>query len=191
MQGASPELAAMGGGGADGMGGGGEKKSAARGRAAQAPRQLSDEAQALAQDTPSPYAYPTPKPRAILDEDRRINTYPLGIRRTALLYHQMTVRHFEQCRQRVIRLQRKEHHIVQAAFAGHVLQPRFTPALPDNHKQPGPLAQQGRCVDYTLQSLLFTNIARVENDFFIIRQAQLLAQRQSIGGVHVAKTRYF
>jgi len=36
--------------------------------------------ESLVRDAPSPYAYPTPKPQAILDEDRQISTFPLGIK---------------------------------------------------------------------------------------------------------------
>ena len=71
----------------------------------------------------------------------------------------MTVAHLQQRRQCLVRLKREEFHVGQAANAYHFFQPRFSTALPDNHKHPWMFVQQLSRLDHALQPLLFTDIA--------------------------------
>ncbi len=88
-------------------------------------------------------------------------------------------------------MQREELNILQAALAGHFLQPRLSAALPDNHKLPGLIAERSSGIDHVLQPLLLTDVAGIKNDFVCLGQTQLRTQRRHVGRRYVAKTRHF
>lgn len=72
-------------------------------------------------------------------------------------------------------------HVAQSTLLRHFFQPRFAAALPDNGKNKRFIAQAIGSFNNVFQPLLFTNIAGVKNDFFVIRQAKLVTKGINIG----------
>ena len=103
----------------------------------------------------------------------------------------MAIGHLEQRRQRLVRLQRKEFHVIQPLLQGLFFQSDFAATLTHNHKQPRLLAKVSRGCNHIFQPLLFTNVAGVKNDFFIFRQSQRLSQLGNVLRVNVAKAGHF